>query len=103
MHTRPFVKRDGINWISMTVFASFHVGAIAALFVFSWPAFLVALALYWISLSLGIGLGYHRLLTHRSFKSPKRLEYLCSDLRNISVAEWSGVLGGGSPHPSPVL
>jgi fatty-acid desaturase len=29
----------------------------------------------WIVISFGIGLGYHRLLTHRSFKAPKWLEY----------------------------
>jgi len=70
-----FVKRDGINWISVTAFATFHIGALAALFFFSWPAFLTALALYWVSLSFGIGMGYHRLLTHRSYKVPKWIEY----------------------------
>jgi stearoyl-CoA desaturase (delta-9 desaturase) len=70
-----FVKRDGINWVSVIAFSVFHIGAIAALFFFTWPAFFVALGLYWISLSLGIGMGYHRLLTHRSYKAPKWLEY----------------------------
>jgi stearoyl-CoA desaturase (delta-9 desaturase) len=54
----------------------FHAGAVTALFFFSWTALLTALALYWISLSLGIGMGYHRLLTHRSYKTPKPVEYL---------------------------
>ncbi|HEX4227120.1 MAG TPA: hypothetical protein VHZ07_00510 [Bryobacteraceae bacterium] len=62
-----FVQRHGINWISAIAFTVFHLGAIAALFFFSWPASFAALALYWISLSLGIGMGYHRLLTHRSY------------------------------------
>ena len=70
-----FIRRDGINWISLVAFTVFHVGAVAALFYFNWPAFLTALALYWISLSLGIGMGYHRLLTHRSYKTPKWIEY----------------------------
>jgi fatty-acid desaturase len=52
-----------------------HAGAVAALFVFSWPALLVAILLYWVAGSLGIGLGYHRLLTHRAFKVPKAVEY----------------------------
>ena len=69
-----FRKRDGINWISLTAFAVFHAGAVAALFFFSWPAFFTALGLYWISLSLGIGMGYHRLLTHRSYRTPKWIE-----------------------------
>jgi len=73
---RAFIERDGINWISLIAFTVFHVGAIAALFYFSWPAVLTALGLYWIALSLGIGMGYHRLLTHRSYKTPKWIEYL---------------------------
>ena len=72
---RPFIRRNGINWTSLIAFTLFHVGAIAALFFFSWPAFFTGLALYWISLSLGIGMGYHRLLTHRSYKTPKWIEY----------------------------
>jgi fatty-acid desaturase len=60
------ISRKGINWISTIAFAACHIGAIAALFFFRWPAFLTAVALYWIALSLGIGMGYHRLLTHRS-------------------------------------
>jgi fatty-acid desaturase len=70
-----FVRRDGINWVSVIAFSIFHIGAIAALFFFTWPAFLTAVALYWVSLSFGIGMGYHRLLTHRSYKAPKWFEY----------------------------
>jgi fatty-acid desaturase len=71
----PFINREGINWTSVIAFSTFHIGAVAALFFFTWPAFFVALALYWISLSLGIGMGYHRLLTHRSYKPAKWVEY----------------------------
>lgn len=71
----PFLDRNGVNWISVIAFAAFHLGAIAALFFFRWPAVLTALALYWISLSFGIGMGYHRLLTHRSYKTHKWIEY----------------------------
>lgn len=53
----------------------FHVGAVAALFNFSWPSFAAAVFLWWVSGSLGIGIGYHRLLTHRGFKVPRYLEY----------------------------
>ncbi|MGD0509429.1 MAG: acyl-CoA desaturase, partial [Terriglobales bacterium] len=55
--------------------ALFHVGAIAALFFFTWPAFFVAIFLWWVSGSLGIGMSYHRLLTHRGYKTPKWVEY----------------------------
>ncbi len=53
----------------------FHVGAVAALFFFTWKAFFVAIFLWWISGSLGIGMSYHRLLTHRGYKTPKWVEY----------------------------
>lgn len=54
----------------------FHAGAVAALFVFSWKAFLLAILLWWVAGSLGIGMGYHRLLTHRGYKTPKWIEYV---------------------------
>ena len=40
-----------------------------------WKYLFVALFLYWVSGSLGIGMGYHRLLTHRGYKCSKWLEY----------------------------
>lgn len=68
-------QKSGINWNTTIFLVIFHLGAIAALFTFSWPALIVALALWWISGSLGIGIGFHRLLTHRGFKTPKFVEY----------------------------
>jgi sn-1 stearoyl-lipid 9-desaturase len=64
-----------INWITAVFMLLFHIGAVAALFFFTWKAFFVAILLYWVSGSLGIGMGYHRLLTHRGYKTPKWLEY----------------------------
>ena len=71
-HTR---QDDQINWVTAGFMALFHVGAIAALFFFTWRAFFAAIVLWWISGSLGIGMGYHRLLTHRGYKTPKWVEY----------------------------
>ena len=55
--------------------ALIHVGAIAALFMFNWKAFAVAVFLYWVATGLGISMGYHRLHTHRSYKVPVWMEY----------------------------
>ena len=74
-HPESFRQQGGINWQTVIAFSIFHAGAIAALFFFTWPAFLAALALYWLSIGLGIGMGYHRLLTHRSYRVAKPLEY----------------------------
>jgi fatty-acid desaturase len=68
-------KHLGINWNTTIFMVLFHAGAVAALFTFSWQALLVTLVLWWVSGSLGIGIGFHRLLTHRGFKTPKPLEY----------------------------
>jgi sn-1 stearoyl-lipid 9-desaturase len=76
-------EKGEINWVTTSFMTLFHVGALAALFFFTWKAFFVALALWWVSGSLGIGMGYHRLLTHRGYKTPKWLEYfltICATL-----------------------
>ena len=65
-------------WVTILFMVLFHAGAVAALFVFSWKALVLSLLLWWIAGSLGIGMGYHRLLTHRGYKTPKWLEYVLS-------------------------
>src|SRR5450631_1483514 len=69
-------SRDrSFNWVFGSVLAIFHLAAISALFVFSWSA-LVVFALMWVfAENLGIAMGYHRLLTHRGYVTPKWLEY----------------------------
>jgi stearoyl-CoA desaturase (delta-9 desaturase) len=68
-------NRDKLSWVTVTAFAIFHVLAVAALFNASWSAVIVAFGLHWVCIGWGIGLGYHRLHTHRSYKVPKWLEY----------------------------
>ncbi|HKU23403.1 MAG TPA: fatty acid desaturase [Terriglobales bacterium] len=72
-----------INWVTSLFMALFHAGAVAAFFFFTWKALLLAVLLWWISGSLGIGMCYHRLLTHRGYKTPKWVEYgltICATL-----------------------
>ena len=64
-----------MNWPTSLVLVLFHIGAIAALFMFSWRNLLISMALYWITVGWGISLGYHRLHTHRSYKVPLWMEY----------------------------
>src|SRR6266851_9083557 len=78
MHNEVMTTKDnnkGINWHTATFMALFHIGAVAALFMFSWQALVAAVVLWWISASLGVGMGFHRLLTHRGYKTPKLVEY----------------------------
>ncbi len=74
-----------INWLVVVVFGAFHIGAVASLFMFSWQALCVAVILYWVAGSLGIGMGYHRLLTHRGYKTPKPVEYFLSLCGTLAV------------------
>ncbi|MGB8261250.1 MAG: fatty acid desaturase [Terracidiphilus sp.] len=66
---------DGINWLTMTVVVLLHVGAVAALFFFTWQRLAVMMALYVLAINVGIGMCYHRLLTHRGYQVPRWLEY----------------------------
>ncbi len=65
-----------INWITTLFIIALHIGAVGALFLFSWKGLTLAVLLWWLSGSPGIGMGYHRLLTHRGYKTPKCVEYL---------------------------
>jgi sn-1 stearoyl-lipid 9-desaturase len=66
-----------LDWTMIIALVIFHIGAICAFLpgLFSWQAVGVALVLHWITGGLGITLGWHRLLSHRSFQVPKWLEY----------------------------
>ena len=67
--------KQPVNWITTGFMLAFHVGAIAALFMFSWKGLVIALFLWWLTGSMGIGMCYHRLLTHRGYKTPRWMEY----------------------------
>jgi fatty-acid desaturase len=74
-----------INWVTATFMALFHIGAIAALFFFSWKALAVAAFLWLVSGCWGIGMGYHRLLTHRGYKTPKWVEYFLTTCATLAL------------------
>src|SRR6202142_3292767 len=78
-------RDDGFNWITASFMLMFHLGAIAALFFFTWKAFFVAIFLWWVSGSLGIGMGYHRLLPPRGFKTPKGVEYFLTTCATLAL------------------
>ncbi len=71
-------KRGAIAWNTTIFMIIFHAASLAALFMLtsdSWTIIPITLVLWWISGSLGIGMGFHRLLTHRGYKTPKVVEY----------------------------
>ena len=73
--TRNLNTEASLNWNTTIFMILFHAGAVASLFMFSWKFLPALLLLWWVSGSLGIGMGFHRLLTHRGYKTPKAVEY----------------------------
>jgi stearoyl-CoA desaturase (delta-9 desaturase) len=64
-------------WGTIIYLASIHLVALFALLPsnFNWRAIAVAFILYCITAGVGITLGFHRLVSHRSFETPKLVEY----------------------------
>jgi stearoyl-CoA desaturase (delta-9 desaturase) len=73
------------NWVSATFFVAIHALAMLAPWFFSWSALGVCLFLHWLFGSIGICLGYHRLLTHRSLQVPKWLEYIITTIGTLAL------------------
>jgi len=88
--------RKTFNWPITIFMLLFHIGAVAALFDFSWAALSVAVLMWWVAGSLGIGIGYHRLLTHRGFKAPKWVEYLLTTCGTLALQ--GGPIGWVATH-----
>lgn len=86
VHTFGHIART-INWKNVAIVTFFHLLAIPVVFTFSWQNLAVLLIGNWVVGSLGVGLGWHRLLTHRSFQAPKWLEYMLSILATMSMQD----------------
>lgn len=78
-----------IDWTVLGWMLLVHAGCLAAPFYFSWPALAVAVGLHWLTCSIGVCLGYHRNLSHASFRLPAPVRFFTT---------LCGVLSGeGSP------
>ncbi|MBW4622842.1 MAG: fatty acid desaturase [Cyanosarcina radialis HA8281-LM2] len=84
-------------WHIVIYLAVIHLMALFAFLPgnFSWTAIGVAVFLHWVTGGLGITLGWHRLATHRSFQTPKWLEYFLVFCGALScqggVIHWVGL------------
>ncbi len=76
---------EGINWMTLGAVVVFHLGALGALFLFSWQRLAVMAVLYVLAINVGIGMCYHRLLTHRGYLTPKWVEYLMTLCATLSL------------------
>ena len=74
-----------VQWVTVAFFVTFHLLALLALGCFSWPALGLTVFLHWLTGSIGICLGYHRLLAHRSLRVPKWLEYILATIGTLAI------------------
>ncbi|MEO0538145.1 MAG: fatty acid desaturase [Cyanobacteria bacterium P01_A01_bin.123] len=82
----PRASWPALNWINVLFFASFHALALfVAPWFFSWSAIGVAILLHWLFGGIGICLGYHRMLSHRSFHAPKWVEYIIALMGALAI------------------
>ena len=80
---------EGIQWITSIAVIAFHLMAIWALFTFSWQNLIAAVIVWWATNSWGIGMGYHRLLTHGGYKTPKIVEYFLTVCGTLALQSGS--------------
>lgn len=75
--TAVTTERLSRDWVTLGFMIFVHSMAALAFLPanFSWAAIGVSLLLHWFTGCLGITLGWHRLVSHRSFTVPKWLEY----------------------------
>ncbi len=90
------IRRTGVNWGTTITVTIFHLAAIAALFMFTWGGLLAFVGLTLLAGAPGIGIGYHRLLTHRGFKTPKIVEYFLTVCGMLSLQ--SGAINWVATH-----
>ena len=96
-------QQGRINWITTIFMGLFHVGAIAALFFFSWKNLAAFVIMYFFAINVGIGMAYHRLLTHRGYRTPKWVEYFVTVCGTHRARGRTHLLGRHPPRPSSEL
>ncbi len=85
------------NWKHVISLAGLHIGALFALLPsnFNWTAVGLTVFMHWITGGLGITLGWHRMLTHRSFQTPKFVEYFLAFCGALAcqggIIDWVGL------------
>ena len=68
--------KNGFEWPAVIWIGFVHLGCLAAPFYFTWNGLLLAAVLSWVTGSLGVCLGFHRLLTHASFETYRPLRWM---------------------------
>jgi stearoyl-CoA desaturase (delta-9 desaturase) len=82
-------ERSRVIWPYATAVVAYHLLLPLAFvpWLFSWTGLLLIPLGNYVFCSLGIGAGYHRLLTHRSYRCPKWLEHTLAVLGVCSLQD----------------
>ncbi|MGE0755527.1 MAG: acyl-CoA desaturase [Pirellulaceae bacterium] len=87
----PTRREPTRNWhaTNVAVISAVHVAALLAFvpYFFSWSGVALAVIGIYVFGTLGVNLGFHRLLTHRGFECPRWLEYVLATLGVCSLEE----------------
>lgn len=73
--TETVRPKNTTDWVYIGFMVAMHVLCLAAPFTFSWGNLGLFAATYFLTGCLGITLSFHRQLAHKSFQTPKWLEY----------------------------
>ncbi len=79
------VAKHPLNWFNVALIAAVHLFALGGILTFSWRALAAGGALWWITGSLGIGLSFHRQLTHQGFRSHRWLRRILAVCGTLAV------------------
>ena len=93
--SRDRLKLKNVNWVVAAWMIGIHAGALIAPFYITWQAVAVTVVLHWLTCSIGICLGFHRCLSHRSLKlkwPAKFFTTLCGTLAGEGTPiTWSAI------------
>jgi stearoyl-CoA desaturase (delta-9 desaturase) len=82
------------DYVTIAVLLTVHLGALAAPFTFSWSGLALAIVLYSLT-AMGITLGYHRLLTHQSYRAKpwlaRLIVFFASQSAQAGPAVWVAI------------
>ena len=96
-HSKRYPPRLHKTWGTIVFMVAIHILSLVALQPKFWslPAVTSLLFFYWVTACLGVTLGYHRLLSHRSFIVPRWLERFFATCGAISCQhgpiDWVGL------------
>ena len=77
--------RSSLSICRLVALIAIHAGALFAPFYFSWQGLMCCIVLVILTTQIGVALGFHRLLSHRSFQTSHAFTYLLAFLGTLGL------------------